>query len=190
MSLQGYIIFFVAHILNKVSSKSVQKIFYEKWYSKPSSLNYLELQGCLTYVKVVKIDKLDAKSEKCQFIRNLKDVQDIFCTFQLIKESQSVEMHTFQRNNSFKKVVMEKKYCSKKTCKSLRSNMLNQDNPFSIHLFQFVDLQRYLKFQKDMDFSINGILNPLWLEKSIMVMILKAMKKRYQMSFLENSQKL
>jgi hypothetical protein len=42
----------VAHIINRVSSKSVPKTPYELWTGRKPSINYLHVWGCLTEVKV------------------------------------------------------------------------------------------------------------------------------------------
>ena len=64
----GYALQTTVHILNRAPSKSVQKTPYEVWYGKPPSLNYLKVWGCPAYVKIIKTDKLDVRSEKGRFI--------------------------------------------------------------------------------------------------------------------------
>lgn len=48
------------HIFKIYSKKTPYKL----WYSNFPNLNYMRIQGCPTYVKIVKPDKLDVKLEK------------------------------------------------------------------------------------------------------------------------------
>ena len=52
------------YILNKVPSKSVDKISYEIWTGRKSMLSYLRVWGCPAYVKHLKIDMLGNVSQK------------------------------------------------------------------------------------------------------------------------------
>jgi hypothetical protein len=60
----------VAHIINRVSSKSVPKTPYELWAGRKSSINYLHIWGCPAEVKIFnrQLRKLDRKTISCHFI--------------------------------------------------------------------------------------------------------------------------
>jgi hypothetical protein len=59
-----------AHIINRVSSKSVPKTPYELWTGKKSIINYLHVRGCPTETKIFnsQLGKLDPKIISCHFI--------------------------------------------------------------------------------------------------------------------------
>ena len=58
----------VAYLLNRVFSKSISTTPYEIWYGKKSSLDYLKILRCPTYVKRQQTDKLETRSVKVNFI--------------------------------------------------------------------------------------------------------------------------
>ena len=51
ISFWRYALETAAFILNRISSKSVQKTPYEIWTRKPPSLSFLKIWGCEAYVK-------------------------------------------------------------------------------------------------------------------------------------------
>lgn len=57
-------------ILSRVPSKSVPKTPFELWTRRKSSLNYLQVWGCLAKAKTLnpKIKKLESKTVSCHFI--------------------------------------------------------------------------------------------------------------------------
>ena len=57
-----------AHILNRVSSKSVRSTPYELWNEKRPSLKYLKIWDCYAYVKNNFGHKLSPRADKCRFV--------------------------------------------------------------------------------------------------------------------------
>ena len=66
--LWGYALQSAIFILNRVPSKFVSSTPYEIWHGKKSSLGFLRIWGCSTYVRRQTTDKLDARSVRCYFI--------------------------------------------------------------------------------------------------------------------------
>ena len=64
----GYVLKTDAFTFNRAPSKSVETTPYEPWFGKKPKLSFLKVWGCDTYVKRLKSDKLEHKSEKCVFI--------------------------------------------------------------------------------------------------------------------------
>jgi transposase InsO family protein len=60
----------IAHIINRVPSKSVPKTPYELWTGRKPSINYLHIWGCPTEAKIFNPQpgKLDPKTISCHFI--------------------------------------------------------------------------------------------------------------------------
>jgi hypothetical protein len=48
--------------------KFVETTPYEIWHGKKPTLSFLKIWGCEAYVKKLKPDKLESKSEKCIFL--------------------------------------------------------------------------------------------------------------------------
>ncbi|KAJ9544716.1 hypothetical protein OSB04_024423 [Centaurea solstitialis] len=68
VSFWGHALETVAHILNKVPTKSVEKTPCEIWTSKKPKLSFLKIWGCEVYVKRPTSEKLKPKSDKCFFV--------------------------------------------------------------------------------------------------------------------------
>src|SRR3954468_6009073 len=68
LSFWGYCLEIAAFTLNRVPSKSVEKTPHEMWIGKKSSLSFLKIWGCESFVKRLQPDKLTAKSDKCIFV--------------------------------------------------------------------------------------------------------------------------
>ena len=68
-SFWGYVLGTVVYILNRVTSKSVEVTLYEIWTNKRPYFSHMKIWGCSTYVKRTISDKLEAKSDKCLFVR-------------------------------------------------------------------------------------------------------------------------
>ncbi|KAL8099909.1 hypothetical protein AgCh_032243 [Apium graveolens] len=68
ISLWGYALETAAYTLNRVSTKSVQKIPYEIWIEKCHSMSFMKVWGCEAFVKCLASDKLGPKSDKCYFV--------------------------------------------------------------------------------------------------------------------------
>jgi hypothetical protein len=68
ISFWGYALETAAHILNRVPSKSVDTTPYEIWRGKKPSLKFVKIWGCPAYIKKQNPDKLEIRSEKCNFI--------------------------------------------------------------------------------------------------------------------------
>ena len=69
----GFCVITSAYILNHIPSKSVSTTPYEIWHGKAPSLKHLKIWGYPTYIKKLKIEKLDARSIKGRFIGYPKD---------------------------------------------------------------------------------------------------------------------
>ncbi|KAL4590404.1 hypothetical protein LXL04_003333 [Taraxacum kok-saghyz] len=63
----GYALETVAHILNRVPTKKVSKTPFEMWSGKAPSLKHIKIWGCEAFVKRDTSDKLESRSERCQF---------------------------------------------------------------------------------------------------------------------------
>ena len=68
ISFWGYALETAIHILNRVPSKSVDTTPYEIWRGRKPSLKFVKIWGCHAYVKKQNPDKLETRSEKCDFI--------------------------------------------------------------------------------------------------------------------------
>ena len=68
LSFWGYALETAAFTLNRAPSKSVETPPYKLWFSKKPKLSFLKVWGCDAYVKKFQPDKLEPKSEKCDFI--------------------------------------------------------------------------------------------------------------------------
>ena len=73
LSFWGYALETAAFTLKRATSKSAETTPYELWFRKKPKLSFLKVWGCDTYVKRLQPDKLEPKSEKCVFIRYLKE---------------------------------------------------------------------------------------------------------------------
>ncbi|KAJ9545205.1 hypothetical protein OSB04_024912 [Centaurea solstitialis] len=69
----GHALETAANILNKVPTKSVEKIPYELWTGKKPKLSFLKIWGCEVYVKLTTSEKLKPKSDKCIFVGHPKN---------------------------------------------------------------------------------------------------------------------
>ncbi|GJR58692.1 zinc finger, CCHC-type containing protein [Tanacetum coccineum] len=70
-SFWDYALESVAHILNMVPTKKVDKTPYEVWHGQAPKLSYLKVWGCEALVKrdtLTKPDKLEPRSIKCIFV--------------------------------------------------------------------------------------------------------------------------
>jgi hypothetical protein len=68
LSLWGYALETAAFTLNRVPTKSVERIPYEIWTGKHPILSSLKVWGCEVYVKRLILDKLTPKLDKYFFI--------------------------------------------------------------------------------------------------------------------------
>ena len=68
LSFWGYALEIAALTLNRALSKSIETTPYELWFDKKPKFSFLKVWGCNAYVKKLKPDKLEPKSEKCIFI--------------------------------------------------------------------------------------------------------------------------
>ena len=64
ISLWGYAILTMIYLLNWVLTKYVATMSYEIWVGKPPSLKHIRIWGCLVYIKMLKIEKLELRFEK------------------------------------------------------------------------------------------------------------------------------
>ena len=68
VSFWGHALESACYLLNRVPSKSVDKILYEIWTGCKPTLSYLRVWGCPAYVKHLQIDKLGPKSDRYLFV--------------------------------------------------------------------------------------------------------------------------
>ena len=68
ISLWGYALEIACYILNKMSSKSVDKTPYEIWTGCKPVLSHLRIWGCPVYIMCLKTDKLGLKSDRYLFV--------------------------------------------------------------------------------------------------------------------------
>ena len=62
-------------VLNNIPSKLVSKTSYEIWSGHRPNLSYFRIWGCPTYVKRLQTDKLNPRSDKCNFIAYPKETR-------------------------------------------------------------------------------------------------------------------
>ena len=72
-SLWGHALETVVYILNRVPSKLVEVPPYEIWTNKKPYLTHMKVWGSPTYVKQTMLDKMEAKSDRCLFVRYPKE---------------------------------------------------------------------------------------------------------------------
>jgi hypothetical protein len=68
LSFWCYTLKTVVFTLNRVPTKSVERIPYEIWTRKHPELSFLNVWGCEAYIKCLMSDKLTLKSDKCFFV--------------------------------------------------------------------------------------------------------------------------
>ena len=73
ISLWSYALQMASYILNRVPSKSVSTTPYEIWHGRAPSLKHVKIWGYPTFIKKLKLDKLDVKSIKGRFVGYPKD---------------------------------------------------------------------------------------------------------------------
>ncbi len=73
ISLWGYALETALYILNKIPTKSVFSTPYEIWHGRQPSLKHVKVWGCLAFIKKLKIDKLETRSEKGRYVGYPKD---------------------------------------------------------------------------------------------------------------------
>ncbi|KAG8497104.1 hypothetical protein CXB51_008305 [Gossypium anomalum] len=64
--------------LNRVLSKSVQKMPYEMWTGKHPSMSFMKIWGCKAYVKHQTSTKLEPKSKRCIFVGYPKETKGYY----------------------------------------------------------------------------------------------------------------
>ncbi|KAG8497176.1 hypothetical protein CXB51_008417 [Gossypium anomalum] len=64
--------------LNRVPSKSVQKMSYEMWIGKRLIMSFMKIWGCEAYVKCQTSTKLEPKSKRCIFVGYLKETKGYY----------------------------------------------------------------------------------------------------------------
>ena len=70
-----YVLESTCYVLNKILSKSVNKIPYQIWTGHKSVLSHLRIWGCPTYIKYLITDKLRPRSDKYLFIGYPKETK-------------------------------------------------------------------------------------------------------------------
>ena len=84
ISFWGYTLETTCYILNKISSKSVDKTSYEIWTGRRPVLSHLKIWGCPAYIKHLKTDKFGSKFDKYLFIGYPTKIKGYY--FYLIEE--------------------------------------------------------------------------------------------------------
>ncbi|GJS32962.1 hypothetical protein Tco_0531344 [Tanacetum coccineum] len=74
LSFWGYTLKTVAHILNMVITKKVDKTPYEIWDRKAPVLFYIRVWGCDVLVKRTTPNKLKSRAIKCKFVGYPKEI--------------------------------------------------------------------------------------------------------------------
>ena len=91
------------YVLNRVPSKSVDVTPYEIWNNRKPVLSHFKVWGCPAYVKRMKSDKLDARSDKCLFVGYPKEIMGYYFY-------NSLEQKVFVLRNA---VFLEKEFLLK-----------------------------------------------------------------------------
>ena len=78
ISFSRYALKIACYILNKMLSKSVDKILYEIWTGCKPVLSHLRVWGCPAYVKRLKTDKLRPKFDRCLFVGYPKETKGYY----------------------------------------------------------------------------------------------------------------
>jgi hypothetical protein len=89
--------------LNRVPTRSVERTPYEIWTGKRPELSFRKVWGCEIYVKRLMLDKLTPKSDKCLFVRYLRETKRYYFY-------NKAEGKLFVARNG---VFMEKEFLSK-----------------------------------------------------------------------------
>ena len=89
ISFWGYALESACYVLNRIPKKSVSKIPYEIWIGRKPTLSHFWVWRCPAYVKHLKIDKLGARSDRCNFIEYLKETKGIISTLLMNKRCLS-----------------------------------------------------------------------------------------------------
>jgi hypothetical protein len=78
----GHALETAALIINRVSSKSVEKTPYELWFGKIPNMSYLKIWGCKVFVKRLTSDKLGPKADKYFFVGYSKETKWYYFYYQ------------------------------------------------------------------------------------------------------------
>ncbi|GKB44004.1 retrotransposon protein, putative, ty1-copia subclass, partial [Tanacetum coccineum] len=166
----GYALETTALILNMVPTKKVDRTPYEIWHEKAPKLSYLRVWGYEALVKRDTPEKIHSRSIKCIFVGYPKETMGYYFYFPLenkIFVSQNAEF--FENSFMVQEVSGSHKLLkmsgsdkgleliqegdtqpSKNTSEDTMRSRLSRSSPKVLE-FLFVDLQRYLKYQIDMD---------------------------------------
>ena len=104
ISLWGYALEIFVFLLNRISSKVIEKIPYELWTGKRPGLSFLKIWGCEGYVKRQASDKLASKYDKCLFVGYPKETKGYY--FYIPSENKVFVAH----NGAF----LEREFISKR----------------------------------------------------------------------------
>jgi hypothetical protein len=74
----GYTLETIVFILNRVPSKSIEKIPHEIWFGKTPCVLFLKMWGYETYVKNLITNMLGLKLDKYYFMGYPKEIRDYF----------------------------------------------------------------------------------------------------------------
>ena len=78
ISFWGYALESTRYLLNRIPSKSVDKMPHEIWTGHKPMLSYLRVWGCSAYVKHSQTDKLSPRFDKCYFIGYPKETRGYY----------------------------------------------------------------------------------------------------------------
>jgi hypothetical protein len=108
LSFWCYTLKTVVFTLNRVPTKSVERIPYEIWTRKHPELSFLKVWGCEAYIKCLMSDKLTLKSDKCFFVGYPRETKGYYFY-------NKDEGKVFVARNG---VFMEKEFLSKEVSES------------------------------------------------------------------------
>ena len=111
ISFRGYALVTAAFLLNRITSKEVEKRPYELWTGKLPGFSFLKIWGCEAYVKRQASDKLVSKYDKCLFVGYPKETKGYY--FYIPSENK-----VFVAHNG---VFLEREFISKRVSGSKTS---------------------------------------------------------------------
>lgn len=133
--LWGFALLTATYILNRVPSKSVPCTPHEMWFGKKPGLNHLRIWGCPAYIKKLKTDKLEARSDKGRFIGYPKESMGY--SFYLQSEQNVIvsrhaiflEKEFVQEGGAGKEIVLKEMVSNEQTISLEQSEQAIQSEP-------------------------------------------------------------
>ncbi|KAK8572872.1 hypothetical protein V6N12_028912 [Hibiscus sabdariffa] len=113
-SFWGHALETTAFTLNRVPSKSVQKMPYEMWTRKRPNMSFMKVWGCKAYVKHQMSTKLEPKSHKCTFVGYHKETKGYYFFNPKEKKCSLLEQESFSKENFSQRKGIEEIFNLKK----------------------------------------------------------------------------